>query len=487
MNIKKKYFPYIISFCICLFFFFIYSYQSFKLYDAHRYHGDLTSFAQAMWNTTQGRIMQNTFNFSVHNFWSKNPQSNIPDNSNILGIHFNPILFIFIPIYYVFPTPKTLLLIQSLLITMSGLIIFLIALKKINNKIISLLIQLSFLIYFALVSAVLDEFHAYTLAIFFGILLIYFSGRKGWIYYLTLFLLFLVQENTSIITIFFGLYLLFLEKSVKKGLITFLLSIAYFFLATKVIISMISIYHSYMFEGIYGNPLGGSIVQIITNSITKPYLLYSTLINEPNIKYLLMVAAPTLPFVIFSPVMLLIAFSGLITNLLSSSASLKSTLLHYEALSIPFLYYSLILGIENIFKYYKNYRKFLSLLCISILVLSILISYKIFTSKKINKTVFTQNIYSKVDKELDELIKKIPNNASVSTQDYISAQLSQRKKLYLFPVYYNKVDYLLLATCQPTWPLDNKTQIKIIDQLKNDKSYLVKSESKNFILLKKQQ
>ncbi|MEK9179069.1 MAG: DUF2079 domain-containing protein, partial [Patescibacteria group bacterium] len=160
-----------VSLIITLIFFTLFSYQSLKLYNAHRTRGDLTNFAQAMWNTTRGRVMQNTFNYSIHKFWGER-NADIPKTSNVFGIHFNPILFLFVPIYALFPDPRTLLVLQSFFVACAGLLLYVLGLRYIKNAAIVIALQCIFYLHVGVVSAVLSEFHAYSLTLFFGFLLV---------------------------------------------------------------------------------------------------------------------------------------------------------------------------------------------------------------------------------------------------------------------------------------------------------------------------
>lgn len=466
-----------------MFFFSIYSIQSLKLFSAHQTRGDLTNFAQAMWNSTQGRMMQNTFNYSVHNFWS-DPQIPIPKNSNIFGIHLNPILFAFLPIYILFPFPQTLLIIQSFLITSSGIILFFISKRLLKNNLLSILLQLSLLGYFPLVSSVLSEFHAFSLSIFFGLLLIYASVRSNHQFYLISLALFLfVQENTAISTIFFGLFLSLKSSTRKIGLITTIVSIIYFYLCIKVIIPSFSNYGHYLFENTYGSPLGNSLNEIFINSVRNPVLLFKTLITPQNIKYLTSLLLPLSPLIIFSPTTVLVSLSALATNLLSGAAILKSQMMHYESLAIPFLYYTLLLGINNILLFIPSKQKATLYTCTILVIIFSFLGYRKFTSTRINYHVLTQNLYQPLDKDIDELISSIPTNASVSTQDYLSGHLSNRQELYLFPVYFQKVDYVLVSTIR-TWPLTQEENDKYIKQL-TDKNHQIIAQKNNLVLIQK--
>ncbi|MEK9179538.1 MAG: DUF2079 domain-containing protein, partial [Patescibacteria group bacterium] len=119
---------------------------------------------------------------------------------------------------------------------------------------------------------------------------------------------------------------------------------------------------------------------------------------------------------------------------------------------------------------------------ISLLVIASVVLYRKTTFFRFNPRLIATSIYSNIDEELDKVLEMIPRNASVSTQDYISGHLSSRRKLYLFPVYANKVDYVLLSgTSQSSWPLTEDEQKREMAKLKDYKQIYV---SQNFILLR---
>lgn len=483
---KKTKFTFLLIATISCFFFLFYSYLSIKLYKAHKTRGDLTNFAQAMWNTTQGRIMQNTFNYSVHNFWGERTME-IPDNSNIFGIHFNPILFLFVPIYFIFPDPRTLLVIQSFLIALGGVLIYLIALRRLRNIFVSIALSFSYLSFIGVVSSVLAEFHVSSLSIFFGLLLLCYLEKNKSRHFVIAFILFLtVQENTAIVAFALGLYLLLVKKTMRIGILITSLSLLYFIFAVKIAIPYFSNYKGYIFESVYGNQLGGNFKEIIINSIKNPALLFQSILTFQNFKYLAKLSYPVFPFVIFSPLVFALGLVGLIPNLLSSSQGLKSLTLHYEATSIPFIFYSSILGVNKLTKLInKRYQKKLFLFCSIVLLLLTFSQYRLLTPFKLNRELLFQNIYRQEDLELDNLIKLVPQEASISTQDYISGHLANRKRLYIFPVYYDKVDYLLLSVSQDTWPLEKDEHFTYINNIVKNPKYDIKYKSDNYILIKK--
>lgn len=479
----RSFIPYLV---ISLFFFIFYSYLSLKIYDAHLTRGDLTSYAQAMWNTSQGRLMENTFNYSVHNFWGDR-ELVIPDESNIFGIHFNPILFLLLPLYNLFPDPKTLLIAQAFFVTQAGFVYALIAKRYIKSKILVLALELSFLLYLPLVSTVLSEFHAVSLSIFFGLLLIYFGlSRNNFIYLIFLILFLLIQENTAIIATFFGFYLLLFRRDLLKGSLTVLLGITYFFITIKILIPHLSLYSRYIFEGAYGTPLGSSFSEIIINSIKNPILFINTIITGVNLKYLSIVIFPIIPFIFFATPFLILVFLALLPNILSSSQNLKLVSMHYEALAVPFVFYSLIFALVRMLNLVnKKYRFVLTIVSTVLLLIFSFNQFQIFNYEKLNANLIFGNLKTEKDFILDNLISKIPKDASVSTQDYISGHLTNRQRLYLFPVYYDKVDFLLLANKDGIWPLTQEEHNEYINSLLKNQRYEVLHKDNHYLLIKR--
>lgn len=474
----------LVSLTLCLFFFATYTHTSLKLYRAHHTRGDLTAYAQGMWNTLQGNFMASTYNYSVHDYYGKDNRRIEVDNSNIFGIHFNPILLLFIPIYYLFPRPETLLIIQALLTSTAGLFVFLLARSRSLNNLVSLSISMSFFLYLSVVSAVLSQFHAYTLAIFFGFFFILVSDKKRIIYYPALLMFLMVQENTPLIATFYGLYLCLNRKLRLRGIVTTLLSSIYFFTLIQHIIPQLNPEGHYQFQSIYGSPLGNSIFEIIITSLTKPILLGQTIFGSENLSYLSDLLFPVYPFAIFSPTSLIIAFSALAQNLLSSSLGLKTHLMHYESGSIPFIYLSLVLGLSYLFVWLKNPKSkiFMSTLVITSLFITTAISYKRHTSHIFNPSFLTTNLYQKFDSDADELISLIDPKYSVSTQDYLSAHLAGRDKLYQFPIYSDQSDFILITTTNQVWPLTIEEQQEYLQNFKSSQSVQTVRENDNFIL-----
>lgn len=475
----------LISLSISLVFAASYSTLAVRKYDAHQTRGNLSAYAQSLWNTLHGNFMSSTFNYSVHNFWGNHFDPIDPSRSSIFGIHFSPVIITLVPLYVLSPHPQTLLIIQSVFFALSSVIIYALALKLLNNSLIALVIQISYLSNLAIVSASLSEFNAYPLSVLFSALLILTSywGKSYW-YYLSLLSLLMVQENAAIPVIFFGVYLALGRKNYFRGLLTIITSLTALLLVIKLIIPQISPYGKYLFENYYGTNLGSSFPQMIFNSVQNPQLLLTALINKENVLYLSKLLLPVIPIVLLSPLALITGSLSLLPNLISSSSILKSLSMYYEAASTPYIYYALILGCAY---FLTLYRRIAGVIILSLLIiLPVTLQYKTLTNHIFSpRCIWSCQFYDQRDMEIDEMLSGVLEGSSVSTQDFLTGHLTNRRELYLFPVAYQEVEFLPLSKGDEIWPLEPEHHLRLLQELYNSPSHKVIFESEHYVLFKK--
>src|SRR3989338_1036055 len=110
---------------------------------------DLSIYAQVFWNTAQGRWFQ----MSIH------PQS-------YLGDHFEPLILLLTPIYALWRDPRTLLIIQILIVHLAAIPLYLLArnifrqsINIIHPKALAIAVVLVYLFSPFLHNAIIFEFH----------------------------------------------------------------------------------------------------------------------------------------------------------------------------------------------------------------------------------------------------------------------------------------------------------------------------------------
>ncbi len=111
---------------------------------------DLGNLVQAVWTTAHGDFLQQT---------ALNGRQ-----ISRLGVHFEPILAAFAPLWYLWPSPDMLLTVQAVAVALGALPVFWLARKHLHSERAALGFALVYLVYPPLQWMALDEFHPGALA-----------------------------------------------------------------------------------------------------------------------------------------------------------------------------------------------------------------------------------------------------------------------------------------------------------------------------------
>ena len=106
---------------------------------------DLGNFVQAIWTTAHGDLLQQT---NLHG-----------EQISRLGVHFEPILLVFAPLWWIWPRPEMLLTVQAIVLALGALPVFWLARKHLRSERAAFGLALVYLIYPPLQWLALDEFH----------------------------------------------------------------------------------------------------------------------------------------------------------------------------------------------------------------------------------------------------------------------------------------------------------------------------------------
>ena len=123
---------------------------------------DLADVDQALWQTLQGQPLRMT---------------TLPNISNRLGIHVEPILLLLLPIYSIFPTAKTLLLVQAVALALVAVPLYALATDELGDWVLALVFPLLYLLSPAIHNAVLSDFYPATLGVLPAIAALLFLRR----------------------------------------------------------------------------------------------------------------------------------------------------------------------------------------------------------------------------------------------------------------------------------------------------------------------
>ena len=356
-----------------------------------------------------------------------------------LGDHFSPILLLLLPIYLLYKSPITLLLLQTVILALSAWPLYLIT-KKLLSQPWAAAVSLIWLLNPFVQNINLFEFSFLPLAVFFIFWSFYFYQDKNfWPFVALIGLALLAREDVALVTMTFGFLAVLEKRKLKWSLTPIILSVAYFILSLK-ITALFADAGQYKFL-VYYSWLGSTPLTFIQNALLKPWLIISHLAQLPTLEFIL---AALLPFA-FLPLVKpknLILGSAILAQLALGSAGLSATLLymHYASLFLPALFISLIYGLDYIINQGETTKSTILRLIrqekkMAALLFFITVIYASLTLGPLPGSVnqLAQNGLKWTQTEAKkELIKKIPPQAKVAaTYDFL-ANLSSRPDLYSF-------------------------------------------------------
>lgn len=382
------------------------------------FYYDFGIFDQAIWNISRFRapIIDH---LAVSGKW-------------IFADHFSPSIFFLSPLYWITDKSEILLAAQAIIVGLSGVILYNIGKHVLKNKLLALGILVCYLFFLGLQNAVISDFHE--IAVMTLPLTLTFWAivhNKIRLYFLFFLITLGFKESTFLLGVGIGIIIFFLRKEwTKIGFITIVLSLIWGFASIKIIIPYFSngfyLYSPSLSPNIFNNALG-----LINHPIKQKTLFYSF-----DSFGFLPLLAPAFWF-------LLLQDYGM--RFLGSVCCTRWDLgLHYNAQS------AVLLGISSIFalKFLQSIKfisKFLPLLVIIIAGNSLFL-YR-FVLHGPFALSYNQAFYdhTKDFVFLNNLIKKVPNNVSVMTQNNLAPRFTHQKIFLLKRDYENyKPEYILL-------------------------------------------
>lgn len=476
---------------------------------------DLGIMDQAIWNTLHGQPLHQT----VCNIVSDTNCFN-EDGIMRFSIHFEPILFPIAWLYALWPSPKMLLVLQTVIAGIGAFPAFWLARLRLRNELASVGIALLYLLYPALQQAVVFDFHAVTLTAAFLLFTLYFmyTRQTVWIFVFA-FLSIICKEEISLVIVTFGLWSMVFQRRWWSGGGLAVLGVVWFVLVFYVVMPHFSPTGHPLLEGRYGD-LGKGPVQVILNIVLHPKFILQQYIFEPSRAfYLRVLVSPAGYLPILAPWILVMALPSVALNLLSSQGGMHTGLFQYNAEIVPVLIFATIEAIvlilwlvQQCFAWWKRrlakgeaeltieHRRGGSARwsfprLVHLAILAFMLIFALGYALRVNYGFHGNLPYSisfvwpastPHSEFAQHFIDMIPPAASVSAQSKLVPHLSQRASIYMFPYGDEVADYILLDVSGDIYPYFNS-----LDYAREAKSVLMSGQygvvaaQEGYLLLKR--
>lgn len=405
---------------------------------------DLGVFDQAVWGFLNGAPFLNTILFDAMANW--------------LGVHFNLILFLFVPFYAIHPTALWLIYAQAIALPLAAIPLFYIAKGIFKSESIACLWAIIYMCNPFILNAASWDFHAVTLAVPLIALGFYALENKNFRLLLVscLFVL-LCKEHFGLLVIGFGLIWAIRHREFKRAVFLVLLGVTSFVLIVGVLMPMLNPTGELLMMstgkgqlsryGWLGNSAGEVFLRILSNPIG---IIKKILVSMQGGDYLIALA---LPFMLFSFIefwTLLPGLADLAANLLSANPMPRSVYAYHSASLVPIFMVSAMYGLQRCSKYFRKDLVFG--ITVSCIFISLFMGYSLSSFYPLPGVIISwapQNVVPYNDPVLLE-VKELVGTRSVSVQANLGAHFSQRMDVYPFPSKIGQADMIILNLDSPT-------------------------------------
>lgn len=423
-------------------------YSIMKHYSFRSNAWDLGILVQSITSATKGEL----FNNNVELYFSP--------TGSYFGVHFSPILLAVVPFFHLIPKVETVLIIQSIILALGAIPIYLIAKHCLDKRLPALLLSAAYLMNPSLQGINWYDFHTQAFFPFFILSATYFLKKRR----LLLFLLFIVMalttmEQASYLVALYAIYCGWEFKKELKELISTRKPRLRPFIPFITLITVI------VWVAISSNVIG--IINPNPPKELKAVDNYKILeVNEPaeipikaitnleltlkairfdipsKILYILLTLAPSCFLAVSSPLALLPSLLWLFLSILSNWPPYYQLGYQYSAFTLPFVSIATIEATQNLSAAIndkmaeKVYIRISTILFIVSLILAILASplspiyraseFRYFRDYGISTP-------SSLDDAVIEVLEAIPKDALMITTPAIFPHISPRPNAYVMP------------------------------------------------------
>jgi len=348
--------------------------------------------------------------------------------------HFTPILYLLAPFYWIWSSPRTLLLIQTVALGIGAFPVYSLARKRLNSRQLAGAFAIGYLAFPAMHWINLFDFHPDIFSTPLLLYTFYYLRERRWYgFFASVGLLLMTKETLGLAVALVGVYLFFTTNR-RVGAVTITLGLAACVVALETLkyfnhgqsSAYISLY------GTYGLTSGAIAAYLFKH----PVKVLQSLWTEDNRTYLIGLFAPISYLCMLAPDVLLLGVPTLMANLLSNRASMHTIYYQYNAALIPFVFVAGIEGTKGLLDLIKYFfpkqasmgrRGVGAILAIGILTGS---CQGPFWQRENSPLSAEATVTSR---DVQPLLDLVPATASVSAQSAIAAQLSERRRIYMFP------------------------------------------------------
>jgi uncharacterized membrane protein len=400
---------------------------------SHRF--DLGNMTQALWSTTQGRPLEVT--------------TATGDQMSRLGSHVDPLLVLFTPLWWIWPSPAMLTTAQALALASGALPVFWLARKHVGDERAAWCLAIAYLLYPAIQWNALNDFHPVAFAIPLLLLMVWFLDEDR------LFAAAVVgvlaassKENVPLVIAGLGVWYAVRRGRPLAGTVIMATGLAWTAFAVLVVVPRFS-HGPNPFYGRYAS-VGGSPEGIVHTLFHDPLRVWGAATTSADLRYLVLLLVPLLGLWAMEPLLALAAAPILALNLLSDFWSMNRIEYQYVSGIVPCLFAAAAIGAGRLGRKRALVAAAAVLMAVGIAALSgPLAAIRTYGEGSRAPNMRSMPAAGAKLKALRSAIALVPPAAAVTASNRVGAHLSERRRIFLFPVRAH-ADWVVVDTAD-TW------------------------------------
>jgi uncharacterized membrane protein len=292
---------------------------------------DVGNMVQAVWSTTQGRFLEST--------------ASDGEQISRLAAHVDPLLALFAPLWWLWPSPAMLLVAQAAIVAAGALPAFWLGRLWLGDDRPALCGALAYLMYPALGWSLVTEFHPVTLAAPLIMFAVWAAAtRHDVVLAVTAGLALVSKEQVGLSLAVLGVWMAVSLGRRRAGAVLAAASLAWVAFAVQVVIPHFNAGGDSVFVGSRYGDFGDSPSDVLVGVLTRPHDVVATILEPDRITYLLALLLPLAGLPLLAPLLAAGAAPDLLLNMLSSRPEQHQLEYHYVAVIVPFLVAAAIRG-----------------------------------------------------------------------------------------------------------------------------------------------
>jgi uncharacterized membrane protein len=343
---------------------------------------------------------------------------------NLLGDHTSFILVLLVPVYWVFPSAGALLFTQSLAIALGAVPVYLLGRRLLQSEPYALTLAGCYLLHPAVGWTNRENFHPDSfIAPLLG-MAIYAAVERRWRLYAVFFVLcLLVKEDASLVLVPLGIWVA-IKRDRRIGVMSILGSIAFMLFAMFVVIrNLIGVPTRNSWRVPFGGPTG-----FLKAVLAQPTDVVRHYWSDNRPFYFWQMTIPFAWVFAIAPSVALISLVVLATNMLSTFWYQYQIQYHYALVAVPALAMGTVWAVAQVVGRWRR------MVIVALVACTALWSAWAWGALPLSRAVpYSWAPSHPVAVDAREIITLIPEGASVSAQYSLTAQLSRRPEIFMFP------------------------------------------------------